>query len=133
MLVIRFFFVKPKTAYEMRISDWSSDVCSSDLDRPLTRLVTLQQPFSDNDVRISTSVQSVIAVFERPPPDVPFQENPRPRRASGTAGAQRLRDRLSRPGFALPGHARAAGTELRHPGRRSRGSGRAGIRPIWIG
>src|SRR3546814_2847350 len=26
-----FFFVKQKTAYEMRISDWSSDVCSSDL------------------------------------------------------------------------------------------------------
>src|SRR3546814_20511621 len=27
----RFFFFKQKTAYEMRISDWSSDVCSSDL------------------------------------------------------------------------------------------------------
>src|SRR3546814_2395503 len=27
-----FFFFKQKTAYEMRISDWSSDVCSSDLD-----------------------------------------------------------------------------------------------------
>src|SRR3546814_3668601 len=27
-----FFFVKQKTAYEMRISDWSSDVCSSDLE-----------------------------------------------------------------------------------------------------
>src|SRR3546814_9907032 len=26
-----FFFVKQKTAYELRISDWSSDVCSSDL------------------------------------------------------------------------------------------------------
>src|SRR3546814_3398387 len=26
------FFFKQKTAYEMRISDWSSDVCSSDLD-----------------------------------------------------------------------------------------------------
>src|SRR3546814_9234139 len=26
------FFLKQKTAYEMRISDWSSDVCSSDLD-----------------------------------------------------------------------------------------------------
>src|SRR3546814_5342728 len=26
-----FFFFKQKTAYEMRISDWSSDVCSSDL------------------------------------------------------------------------------------------------------
>src|SRR3546814_5374051 len=29
--VILFFFFKQKTAYEMRISDWSSDVCSSDL------------------------------------------------------------------------------------------------------
>src|SRR3546814_2034259 len=28
---IIFFFFKQKTAYEMRISDWSSDVCSSDL------------------------------------------------------------------------------------------------------
>src|SRR3546814_6893013 len=30
-LVDFFFFFKQKTAYEMRISDWSSDVCSSDL------------------------------------------------------------------------------------------------------
>src|SRR3546814_4815654 len=30
-----FFFFKQKTAYEMRISDWSSDVCSSDLDKAL--------------------------------------------------------------------------------------------------
>src|SRR3546814_4101761 len=30
-LVVLFFFFKQKTAYEMRISDWSSDVCSSDL------------------------------------------------------------------------------------------------------
>src|SRR3546814_5500870 len=29
----RVFFFKQKTAYEMRISDWSSDVCSSDLQR----------------------------------------------------------------------------------------------------
>src|SRR3546814_4417381 len=29
-----FFFLKQKTAYEMRISDWSSDVCSSDLGQP---------------------------------------------------------------------------------------------------
>src|SRR3546814_2925507 len=32
VLVVMFFFFKQKTAYEMRISDWSSDVCSSDLD-----------------------------------------------------------------------------------------------------
>src|SRR3546814_8231008 len=30
-----FFFFKQKTAYEMRISDWSSDVCSSDLVPPI--------------------------------------------------------------------------------------------------
>src|SRR3546814_3432626 len=30
-LMLFFFFFKQKTAYEMRISDWSSDVCSSDL------------------------------------------------------------------------------------------------------
>src|SRR3546814_10833942 len=33
-LVFFFFFFKQKTAYEMRISDWSSDVCSSDLGDP---------------------------------------------------------------------------------------------------
>src|SRR3546814_4519702 len=31
-VVFFFFFFKQKTAYEMRISDWSSDVCSSDLE-----------------------------------------------------------------------------------------------------
>src|SRR3546814_16472950 len=31
LCVLRFFFLKLKTGYEMRISDWSSDVCSSDL------------------------------------------------------------------------------------------------------
>src|SRR3546814_1326057 len=31
VLYFFFFFFKQKTAYEMRISDWSSDVCSSDL------------------------------------------------------------------------------------------------------
>src|SRR3546814_19428607 len=36
-MFVLFFFFKQKTAYEMRISDWSSDVCSSDLpvDHPL--------------------------------------------------------------------------------------------------
>src|SRR3546814_6900153 len=49
VLLFVFFFFKQKTAYEMRISDWSSDVCSSDLvlrkgDRleAVARHVTLQ-------------------------------------------------------------------------------------------
>src|SRR3546814_8878661 len=37
--LLAFFFFKQKTAYEMRISDWSSDVCSSDLDREQARRV----------------------------------------------------------------------------------------------
>src|SRR3546814_4454779 len=35
-VLVGFFFFKQKTAYEMRISDWSSDVCSSDLPRVAT-------------------------------------------------------------------------------------------------
>src|SRR3546814_3336582 len=39
---VLFFVFKQKTAYEMRISDWSSDVCSSDLAQPaLHRLPNL--------------------------------------------------------------------------------------------
>src|SRR3546814_8752395 len=37
-----FFFFKQKTAYEMRISDWSSDVCSSDLTKLKERVAALQ-------------------------------------------------------------------------------------------
>src|SRR3546814_6218796 len=39
--VVMFFFFKQKTAYEMRISDWSSDVCSSDLPEAERRQVTV--------------------------------------------------------------------------------------------
>src|SRR3546814_310017 len=38
---ISFCFFKQKTAYEMRISDWSSDVCSSDLTRVLVNVLPL--------------------------------------------------------------------------------------------
>src|SRR3546814_2482686 len=39
-----FFFFKQKTAYEMRISDWISDVCSSDL------IIALARPLIDGGV-----------------------------------------------------------------------------------
>src|SRR3546814_4319747 len=42
MCIIVFF--KQKTAYEMRIRDWSSDVCSSDLRKPLARQGKLGTP-----------------------------------------------------------------------------------------
>src|SRR3546814_6713759 len=37
IVLLLFFFFKQKTAYEMRISDWSSDVCSSDRDNDMQR------------------------------------------------------------------------------------------------
>src|SRR3546814_9297723 len=40
-----FFFFKQKTAYEMRISDWSSDVCSSDLYSDKTFIPTIKKLF----------------------------------------------------------------------------------------
>src|SRR3546814_4640901 len=51
VLSLVFFFVKQKTAYEMRISDWSSDVCSSDLGE--------MQPVPDMDIGNWTDVISV--------------------------------------------------------------------------
>src|SRR3546814_19490437 len=49
MWIMFCFFFKQKTAYEMRISDWSSDVCSSDLGR--RRLGTHPPPRPAADAR----------------------------------------------------------------------------------
>src|SRR3546814_4031611 len=54
ILVSVFFFFKQKTAYEMRISDWSSDVCSSDLfvpDEERADAVAEALGFADNQNR----------------------------------------------------------------------------------
>src|SRR3546814_4336970 len=45
------FFFKQKTAYEMRISDWSSDVCSSDLSADLVGLFRLVRCCGSGSVR----------------------------------------------------------------------------------
>src|SRR3546814_9661262 len=51
LCLLCFFFFKQKTAYEMRISDWSSDVCSSDLSRDGTRWISAR-PASLLPVRV---------------------------------------------------------------------------------
>src|SRR3546814_9626666 len=61
-------FFKQKTAYEMRIRDWSSDVCSSDLSRmvePMT-MVGLWRIQSSRGLR-GTEVVSVVAVIASVP------------------------------------------------------------------
>src|SRR3546814_6543222 len=49
-----FFFFKQKTAYEMRISDWSSDVCSSDLWKREGQALVLQT-LQSNGMPIDTN------------------------------------------------------------------------------
>src|SRR3546814_9015212 len=58
-----FFFFKQKTAYEMRISDWSSDVCSSDLgqnrlqDAPVIQMIGQRPPIASQlELTIGQSV-----------------------------------------------------------------------------
>src|SRR3546814_5676068 len=51
MFCFVFFFFKQKTAYELRISDWGSDVCSSDLtDIPVELLPHLARALLDADL-----------------------------------------------------------------------------------
>src|SRR3546814_2039180 len=56
ILCIVFFFFKQKTAYEVRISDWSSDVCSSDLS--LRTAITIRAIIQHRN-RYTTSVRGV--------------------------------------------------------------------------
>src|SRR3546814_1120000 len=75
------FFFKQKTAYEMRISDWSSDVCSSDLARDEAE----QPPFAVDD-RIAAVPRLVGEIAQR----VARRHRPRQRRGVGGHQVARL-------------------------------------------
>src|SRR3546814_1802541 len=73
LLFLVFFFFKKKTAYEMRISDWSSDVCSSDLmssvmfmsvTRVLSVVVSVLSPQADT-ARAAPATNVPITSLER--------------------------------------------------------------------
>src|SRR3546814_2328909 len=70
-MCLLFFFCKQKTAYEMRISDWSSDVCSSDLHALLVAVAHYRhhQPVGrvggEADVEILLERQVLAAGVER--------------------------------------------------------------------
>src|SRR3546814_17248333 len=81
-LLVFFFFFKQKTAYEMRISDWSSDVCSSDLPgaswvpRQLgCGLILSRRAISASVTRSDRSLSTSIAVSPR---RCPAAGRPRP-------------------------------------------------------
>src|SRR3546814_13868562 len=62
MFVVVFFF-KQKTAYEMRISDWSSDVCSSDLVTPALGLPMKQTMMMTYDLKGPGGVSVTASAF----------------------------------------------------------------------
>src|SRR3546814_4245698 len=59
-----FFFFKQKTAYEMRISDWSSDVCSSDLSPGRRPRAPIDTPLDKTSVK-ATECGGVVTTPER--------------------------------------------------------------------
>src|SRR3546814_7775522 len=61
LFMLFFFFFKQKTAYEMRISDWSSDVCSSDLQRRVglgdpVRIIIQAADQADDDAHLGGKI-----------------------------------------------------------------------------
>src|SRR3546814_6083883 len=85
-----FFFYKQKTAYEVRISDWSSDVCSSDL--------LVAPPRGDDDIAQTIRGIGLFGRLRRTSGWAGSGSSPSPRRAE--AGILRLRGRASYPGHA---------------------------------
>src|SRR3546814_5864399 len=63
--LMMFFFFKQKTAYEMRISDWSSDVCSSDLGGE-RQLIPLQNRLGASHPKLTQAVLLMEANIEEP-------------------------------------------------------------------
>src|SRR3546814_14600745 len=86
-VLLVFFFFKQKTAYEMRISDWSSDVCSSDL----ARLADAAQGGYPDRRR-------------RGEPESPQQADHVRRHARGEEVHQRDADDVEEPREETPGH-----------------------------
>src|SRR3546814_8895656 len=64
LVFIYFFFFKQKTAYEMRISDWSSDVCSSDLPVEKTALAEAEVEYEEIT---STQIDVAFEIVTPPP------------------------------------------------------------------
>src|SRR3546814_5234145 len=65
--VYMFFFFKQKTAYDMRISDWSSDVCSSDLGLNMAKRTSLLAPAVAPQTRREIEAENPPAATPAPP------------------------------------------------------------------
>src|SRR3546814_9261940 len=72
VVLLLFFFFKQKTAYEMRISDWSSDVCSSDLSMHCVVLANVCRVVSEKGAPFLSETTSISTR-----PSMPSERNSR--------------------------------------------------------
>src|SRR3546814_7855988 len=89
VLYFYFFFFKQKTAYEMRISDWSSDVCSSDLNTVSIKVRKIDKLGEVLDALVASGANQVNGPsFEIDQPEAVYDEA---RRAALEKAQQRAR------------------------------------------
>src|SRR3546814_2046745 len=92
--VFVFFFFKQKTAYEMRISDWSSDVCSSDLSVEHVDGQPHDVRRQEEELRpLRQADEQVDAAADRDRADQPVERRPELARRIGFAPAHRSEER----------------------------------------
>src|SRR3546814_15223894 len=102
-ICVLLFFFKQKTAYEMRISDWSSDVCSSDLIALPSSPLTIPTVFGPSAIQATPAMANAPAAA--PPIMTPRRKRPtRPgaARSVSVSGAA-LRDGSGAGGQRAPG------------------------------
>src|SRR3546814_10596534 len=92
-LMCTVFFFKQKTAYEMRISDWSSDVCSSDLRRVEGEALRTPAPRPGRDRRDRRRSVEGDCGTHQPSSPPRLGEGYRPRRPGALARAARTEER----------------------------------------
>src|SRR3546814_6426532 len=108
-----FFFFKQKTAYEMRISDWSSDVCSSDLSRTVQAGSTAAPPPSPaHRTGPAAAGHRHLSSWQSDRRPLPHA-GPEARRRSTTDPAARARNRGTTPCFPAVGADPVAADDVR--------------------
>src|SRR3546814_17232625 len=125
-----FFFFKQKTAYEMRISDWSSDVCSSDL-LPVQlpdRLCAAGEPEEGGDLALYPAAAAAGADQGRDPPC-------RGRSSGGDLGHDEQRSRSGGDRCLVRGQLgrRAERSGVARTTRKSAETGRGGAGRVRVG
>src|SRR3546814_12676899 len=86
-------FIKQKTAYEMRISDWSSDVCSSDLPFPMPLIAKAKRHDGMGSALHSRAPRKLAGRWQLPPHPF-YRTQPVKSAAYNEIGLASCRDRL---------------------------------------